>query len=517
MGEHFNITQLLRPAAFPHDVSPIELRETNLSWVILTGEYAYKVKKRVRLDFLDATRLERRLELCREELRLNHRFAPDLYLGVVPITADRDGPRIDGSGPIVEYAVRMRQFDPASEMSTLLERGEITSPELLRLADDLARSHSLSPSAAPGGDSINTINFRDAVGNTLTTLRAHPGGTDMLRNFEPLCGWLSAMLYREAARLQGREHDGYVRECHGDLHAGNVVRWRERLTAFDALEFDPRLRWIDVLNDLAFLVMDLVARGHSALAAVFLNRYLEDTGDYPGVPLLRLYAVYRALIRAMVDGLAVESNPQRREEFRRRLAARVAAARALADPPRPLLLLMHGFSGSGKSWLSERLIAPLAAIRIRSDVERRRLGERFSCTNPHAPDFDTRTYERLYDCARSCLEGGYSAIVDASFLAGRDRRHFQGLADLCGVNGVILSCEADYSVLARRIAERLRSGADVSDADLAVLDRQLRVAEPLQAGELANGVRVDTSTGDPPREALAGIARIVRLGRPRRP
>ena len=207
----------------------------------------------------------------------------------------------------------------------------------------------------------------------MAMLLSHLGGDTQLPEMGTLIDWTHDYLHNSLSRLRQREQSGFIRECHGDLHARNVVRWRGRLTPFDCLEFDPKLRWIDVMNDVAFLVMDLVAHNRGDLAFTFLNSYLEHTGDYDGVRLLPFYAVYRALVRAKVDSIGAEGDLAQREEFRRRLRMRVKTAAAFISAPSPALIIMHGPSGSGKSSLSERLVVQLGAVRIRSDLERKRL------------------------------------------------------------------------------------------------------------------------------------------------
>jgi hypothetical protein len=236
----------------------------------------------------------------------------------------------------------------------------------------------------------------------------------------------------------GPADTGAIRVCHGDLHARNVVRWYGQLVAFDCLEFDPNLRWIDVMNDVAFLVMDLTAHGRKDLAFAFLNAYLERTGDYAGVRHLSFYSVYRALVRAMVDSLGAEKDSRHRQEFQVRLRMRVKAAAAYVNRSAPTLFIMHGLSGSGKSWLSERLVPQLGAVRIRSDVERKRLGgippsvvRQVGFTQGlYTPEFSHRTYARLLECAESCLKGGVDVIVDAAFLS-------RGHRDSRGINKIL--------------------------------------------------------------------------------
>jgi aminoglycoside phosphotransferase family enzyme/predicted kinase len=508
----FTPAGMLRPSAFPHPVTRLELCETNISWVILTGPFAYKIKKGVQLDFIDASTLEQRRHLCEEELRLNRRLASDLYLDVVAITQEANGVRVDGQGPIVEYAVRMRQFEASQELLALLERSEVSQQEFVDLARRLARFHETAAKAPFSNDSPHTGHLHDAVLGNLATLLSHLDAETALPEMGFLIDWTHDYLHDSLALLRMRELSGAIRECHGDLHARNVVRWYGQLVPFDCLEFDPNLRWIDVMNDVAFLVMDLIAHSRNDMAYVFLNAYLECTGDYDGVRHMSFYSVYRALVRAMVDSLSAEKDLGHRQKFQDRLRMRVKTAAAYIDRPAPTLFIMHGPSGSGKSWLSERLVPLLGAVRIRSDVERKRLGD--TPTPAHnvgfeqglyAPEISRRTYARLLECAASCLKGGVDAIVDAAFLNGADRRLFRDLAMREGFRFVMLACEADHVVLTERIQKRVQLRIDPSDAGVKVLNRQLRNREPLSADEQSGVIRVDTTEPQACQRAFAAI------------
>jgi len=510
----FAVRELLTPAAYPHAVSALELRETHLSWVILTGSLAYKIKKPVRLDFVDATNLKRRYELCREELRLNRRLAADLYLDLVPITRGASGLRFGGHGTAIEYAIRMRQFEASQELTALLARGEVAAQEIAALADRIARFHADAAEPAPSQAFEFTNRLRDAVLGAFATLRQHAGGETDPADIEHLSDWSCACLQSAAEQLHLREQSARIRECHGDLHAGNIVRWRGMLTPFDCLEFDPKLRFIDVLNDVAFLVMDLVGHERDDLAACFLNRYLECTGDYSGLPLLPFYAVYRAVVRAMVDAVGIETVPQQRQSFREHLQRRMSTARSFTQRPAPILLLMHGPSGSGKSFLSEGLIGPLAAIRVRSDVERKRLGLAVEQRPGQAgyrqglyeSSVTNRTYARLLECAQQCLEGGFNTIIDAAFLSQTARTGFLDLAASRGNQCLIVDCHAHAEVLAQRLEHRAQQHTDPSDAGLDVLQWQLRNAEPLSRAERGQCIDVQTAEPSALRDALAAIA-----------
>jgi aminoglycoside phosphotransferase family enzyme/predicted kinase len=491
---------LLTPAAYPHATANIELRETHVSWVVLTGPCAYKVKKPVKLDFIDASTLERRRHLCEEELRLNRRFAPEIYLDVVPITTSDGGAAIGGDGTVVDYAVRMQQFAASDELLSLLARDAVHPQQMSALGEFIAQVH-LKAEAAPREHAPEqTENLYQAVFGNLAQLLAHLEGADASPRLNSLIDWTHDTAQALEPVLRMREQQGFVRECHGDLHAANIVRLQDRLVPFDCLEFNPDLRWIDVIDDIAFLVMDLVSHERTDLALSLLSRYLEVTGDYDGLRVLPFCAVYRALVRAKVDALTIETVPGRAGEFRKRLQQRIRAASQWTTRERPALILMHGASGSGKSWMSARLVPELPALRIRSDLERKRiagLDARQSAAGDvrkgiYSPEFSHRTYARLAECAEHCLNARFNTIVDASFLEPADRAMFRSLAQRMGVPCYVVSCQADPITLAQRLEER-SAAPDASDADLSVLDKQLREFKPFEAAEQRSVIAVDTS------------------------
>jgi aminoglycoside phosphotransferase family enzyme/predicted kinase len=506
-----NIDGLLNGAAYAHAVSDIKLHETHISRVLLTGEFAYKIKKRVKLEFLDTTTLAMRHFLCNEELRLNKRLAPDLYLAVVPITQDGNGVHLGGTGAIIDYAVKMKQFDASQELPALLVRADVTAHEMTHLAERLAEFHRQA-AVAPDDAGFNYVaQLRNSVLGNLAALLAHLSSLQQFPAMGKLIDWTHDLLHDLHERFRKRQSGGYIRECHGDLHAHNIVRWEGQLTPFDCLEFDPQLRWIDVMNDVAFLVMDLVGHDRKDLAYEFLSRYVEKTGDYAGIRLLPFYAVYRTLIRAMVDAVCGEQKPVERLELNGRLHGRISTALTFMHPKRPSLIIMHGPSGSGKSWLSERLVPLVVAVRLRSDLERKRLPD--PEPDLYTPARNRQTYARLLECAESCLLGGVSVIVDAAFLSADDREFFRSLAERCGASFIILSCIADKAEMGRRIARRAQENADPSEATIAVFENQLQGFVPLRAEEQAHAICVDTLQPDPLRAAFATLqAREVNLG-----
>jgi predicted kinase len=421
----------------------------------------------------------------------------------------------------------MKQFEASQELLALLGRGDVSPQDFIGLARRLARFHQAAAEAPFSKDFPFTEHLHHAVLGNLAALLSHLDAETALPEMGVLIDWTHDYLHDSLAALRTRERSGAIRECHGDLHARNVVRWCGQLAPFDCLEFDPNLRWIDVMNDVAFLVMDLTAHGRKDLAFTFLNAYLESTGDYGGARHLSFYSVYRALVRAMVDSIGAQRDLEHRREFQDRLRMRVKAAAAYVNRPAPTLFIMHGLSGSGKSWLSEQLVPLLGAVRIRSDVERKRLGGALASVahdnefgqDLYAPEFSHRTYVRLLECAESCLKGGMDVIVDAAFLDSADRRLFRDLAVREGCQLIILACGANPAVLAERIRKRTQMHVDPSDAGVEVLGRQLQNRLPLSADEQSSVIVADTLQPQACQSTLSAIherlASLVMLRAPK--
>lgn len=482
------LVQALREALQRETGARVELVETHISWVLLTATLAYKLKKPVRFPFVDFESIAARRHFCEEELRLNRRFAPSLYLDVVPVCGAREAPRLGGDGVPIDHVVRMRRFPESSLLRNLLTAGRLEPAWLDRFAQRLAALQGAAervvpPSAFGAPDAI----VRAAV-DVVSQL--------LVQRSDSRLATLAAWIRERAQALHmawiARQQGGAVRECHGDLHMANVVLVDGELTAFDCIEFDPMMRRIDVMSDIAFLTMDLKAHGRADLAFRFLDAWLQHSGDHAGLQVLGFYEVYRALVRAMAAGLGPQAASK--PDY-------LACAAQLAHSPRgrARLLITHGFSGSGKSTIASQLLCAAGAVRIRSDVERKRLfgldplarsAERGLAI--YGAEATRRTFERLRACARDALLAGYPVIVDAAFLRSAERRSFQVLAAELGLPFAILDCRAAEAVLRRRVAERGAAGTDASEASLEVLARQLAVHEPLEADERALAIEVFT-------------------------
>ena len=484
---------LLAPRAYPHAVQSVVLIETHISWVLLTGEWAYKIKRPVHYPFVDLRSVQHRNFLCQEELRLNKRFAPDVYVSVCPITQLDGEVRVAGSGRVIEHAVKMRQFPREEMLDRLLDSARVLSEELEEFGHDLARIHAGLPVCAADQDWWRPQTIRGQILENMDQCAAAAvvfNDADAVRALRPA---LEAALDRAEGVMSERGRTGRIRECHGDLHCANIVRRGSRLLAFDCLEFDPAFRWMDVAQEVATLLADLHARARPALAAAFLGGYLAQAGDYQACRLLNLYQVHRALVRAKVMALNatnVVQDPGEQAALRRQYQHYAQCAKRCLSLGRPSLILMHGLSGSGKSWLAQRLAPSLSAATLCSDLERRR---RAGSEDRYSAGARAQVYQHLANCAMDTLAGGFTTIIDATFGSRAQRAQFQALASKLAVPICLVHCQAPTQVLRARIDERIKRHNDCSEADLKVLEWQERQAEPLTPEEGLKSFEVNTA------------------------
>lgn len=510
------LSALQRAECYPHPVQDIRTLETHISWVFLTGPYAYKIKKAVKLAFLDFSTLDARRRYCEEELRLNRRLAPDIYLEVVAVRGTPDRPRIGGDGAVLDYAVKMRQFSQDALASRVLARGDLTAKRLMDLANRIAAFHTAAPRDPPGECGTPESVSRSALQNfdEIAALLTEARDRNVLAALRRWTGKEDGAMRSVFAR---RRMQGMVREGHGDLHLGNIVLVGDALIPFDCIEFSDALRWNDVMSEVAFLVMDLMDRGAAELAYLFLNAYLERTGDYEGLGVLRFYLVYRAMVRAKIHLIRAHQRGGDNTEHARLVAAYrtyIALARHCARREKPVLLLMHGLSGSGKSTIATQLMQLLGAIRVRSDVERKRLRGLAAHERSASPvggglytaDASRATYERLTAIARSAIDAGYRVLVDAAFLQRWQRARMTQLAEELGIPLLLLQVQAADASLRRRVLQRSTEGPNASEADLQVLDHQLAHQEPLSVSELQQTITLDG-------ERTLGLEECTRIAR----
>lgn len=482
------IADLQTADAYPQQFKdPIVLHETHVSWVLLAGEFAYKIKKPLKTGFLDYSTLALREQFCHEEIRLDHRYTPNLYLGVVPITLVNGHAKLEATGPPIEFAVKMRRFPEDALLSHRIKLGQLSSVEVRQLAASIATFHQAADRWTESSPFATTTTVTKDFHDCLDDLAVSVAGdqTDSSRN--RLKGWAAEFMAEHSHRFETRIVDGFIRECHGDLHLNNVVQLGNRLVPFDGIEFNDSFRWIDILNDTAFLVMDFAAHDHKKIGLQFLNAYLEQTGDYESLMLLRWYLVYRALVRAKVAAIRAGQEPGHDSIAQRDCTDHILLAEQFAHPRPVTLWITHGLSGSGKTTISSAYANHHGAIRLRSDVERKRLLRLATKTQTsntqrdqiYSSEATEQTYKRLLHLADKILRSGFSVVVDATFLKQTHRVAFQNLARRLNITWGILDCEQSIDVLRDRITARQAAGTDASDADLGVLEHQIATQEPL--------------------------------------
>ncbi len=480
--------------------SAAAIRETHLSWVLLGDEVAYKLKKPIDLGFADFSTLEKRREACQAELRLNRRQAPELYLDVVPLVGPEDNPQLEGPGEPLDWAVKMVRFPDDALLIEQAAHGGLTDARLDRLADDVAAFHAGLPPCPPHEPYGHARLIVDVALDNLKILGETEAASRISPRLQELTAWTQAEAARTFRELTDRRQAGWIRECHGDLHLGNMILRGDVIEVFDCIEFNPKFRWIDVASDLAFLVMDLVFRGHAPGAARLLNRYLEASGDYGCVPVLRFYLVYRAIVRALVAGIRADQNSAAETAGAAidEMAAYIDLAERLAAARSPFLAATVGLSGSGKTTETQPLVEQEFAIRLRADVERKRLFGLAATDRPtdtlrdslYSPEASQRVYEHLAQLAGPILEAGWPVIVDATFLKVWQRQRLAEVARQRGVPFVLLAFDCDADTLEQRLAARAQNNQDASDATAEVVAWQRQQYEPLGPEEQARAVRI---------------------------
>ncbi|WP_416467533.1 AAA family ATPase [Pseudomonas sp. LFS044] len=495
------INALQNPALYPHPVKGFELIETHISWVLLTGEYAYKIKKPMNFGFLDFTELGQREHFCNEELRLNQRLTEGLYLEVLPITGSAEAPQIAGEGAAIEYALKMRQFPQGQMLTTLQANGELDAGHIDQMARQIAEFHLQTPKVPAEQPFGSPESVMAPVEQNFEQIRPFLSDKADLQQLDNLQAWARSSFERLEGLFAARKANGFTRECHGDIHLGNATVIDGKVVIFDCIEFNEPFRKTDVWADTAFLAMDLEDRGLKCLARRFVSQYLELTGDYEGLEVLNFYKAYRALVRAKI---ALFSMPANADGVQRATSLRTYRnyanlAESYSAIPSRLLAITHGVSAVGKSHVAMRLVEALGAVRVRSDVERKRLfGEQQQAeagqlqTGIYDQDASAATYQRLQQLAATILRAGFPVVLDATYLKQAQRQAAAEVASSTGVPLLILDCQAPEAVIASWLAQRQAQNTDPSDATLEVVKAQQASREPLDEVELQQSTRVDT-------------------------
>lgn len=506
--EHrFPIEQLLLPSAFPHSVKPIRVVETHISWVILTGEFAYKIKKPVRFDFVDYSTLDKRKHYCLKEVELNRRYASDLYLDVVPIfnvggnyevgDSSLEFDAFDGveSEP-VEYAVKMKEFGQAALLSNQLNLAEFHLPMMPRLADRLARFHQSEPGLQIDDLDEEIEQLHKEVADNFKLLDRALANTPQAEQLKRIEGWTETSFQVLERRIRERIGAGNLKRCHGDLHLNNIILYQGELIPFDGIEFNRHLQEIDPLNEVAFPFMDLSAHQFFAHAWRFLSAYLEAAGGYADLPLFRFYTVYRAMVRAKVAWIhcQVQSSTTGHQSSWLKGDIPTESQKEPAHPwdhyldfaaemisePETELTITYGFSGSGKSTAALNWIDSRGGIRLRSDAKRIQKKPSLGPDDLYSQEVTDEIYSQMLTDADACLRSGFSAVVDATFLSAKHRKWFRELAISRNIPFRILACDASFTELCSRIRNRHN---DPSEATVDVLKSQMERFDPLTEQE----------------------------------
>jgi aminoglycoside phosphotransferase family enzyme/predicted kinase len=500
------IEQLSRPSAYPHPVDAVEVRQTHISVVFLAGTFAYKIKKSVALGFLDFSTLERRRHFCEEEVRLNRRLAPRVYLGVEPIVVEHGRLAIGGSGEPVEWAVKMMRLSEGASLLGRVTRDEAGPADMSRLARFLADFHR---NAETSPHIVSFGRFDVVAGNArenFTQSEPHIGTTLSRGVFDRLRHLTDVELDRLQPLIESRCDRGVPRDTHGDLHLDHVFLSDSDLFAIDCIEFNERFRYADPVADIAFLVMDLKRHRRPDLAAVLADDYFRAAADEEGRQLLPFYTAYRAAVRAKVAGFKA-SDPavpaaDRAAAIERAKVSWLLALAELEEPSqRPTLVLVGGLPGTGKSTLARELAASAAFEVIRSDLVRKEMAglrpEDRGGEELYTAEWTERTYAGCLARTAAALFDGKRVIVDATFREDRFRQRFSELARRLGLPALLLICEARPDVVRDRLAART---GDVSDATWEVYQRQRGQWDEPGSETAAQVVRIDTNPGANPAE-----------------
>ncbi|NJL44589.1 MAG: AAA family ATPase [Leptolyngbyaceae cyanobacterium SM2_3_12] len=470
------IQQMCQPGFYPHPVTePIRLMQTHVSYVLLTGDYAYKVKKPVNFGFLDYSTLAKRQHFCQEELRLNQRGAAPLYLEVVTI-GEVDGACHLNQGTPVEYAVKMVQFPQNTLLSALYEGGELTEALIHKLSESVAAFHLQAETNAHIRTFGEVSQIRQAFDENYEQTVGFIGGPQTQTQFDETKAYTDSFFASRGDLFRQRVDQGWIRACHGDLHLNNICHWQDQLYLFDCIEFNEPFRYVDVMYDVGFVVMDLIAKDCPHLATVFLNHYMEQTGDWEGLQLLPLYISRQAYVRAKVTSFLL-NDPGVDAEAKQQATATAAHYYHLAwsavRPQIGQLYVMVGLSGSGKSTTARLLAGQIDAIHIRSDAVRKHLGrvplDQRGDQSLYTPAMTQKTYDRLLTLGLTLVKEGFTVILDAKY----DRQEFRQTAleqaQAAQVSLHFLHCTAPLKVLEARVRDR---SGDIADATVAILQQQ---------------------------------------------
>jgi len=495
------VKALLEPKAYPEAPQRIELVQTQMSFVFLTDEYTYKVKKPVNLGFLDYTTLEKRCFYCQKEVELNRRLCPEAYLGVVPITRDRNNIFVEGRGEIIEYAVKMRRLPQEAMMDVLLVKNQVSPEMLTAVAQKLAEFHQRAETnaniSAFGNIKVITKNTEENFSQT----EKYIGKTispDMCQHIKT---YNEGFIKTNTSLFNKRVADGRIRDCHGDLHAAHIC-FASDICIYDCIEFNDRFRYCDVASEVAFLAMDLDHYGQADLSRSFVNAYIDRCQDEELRKLLNFYKCYRAYVRGKVESFKLD-DPYIAPDEKRQALEMASSYFDLAHAytrSRPILLITTGLVGTGKTALAQALAKRLGLVVISSDVTRKQLAgipvteHRFDefDTGIYSAEFSGKTYDKMFSQTKDFLGDGGSVIIDASFIKAGERLKAKRLAEELGADFFIVECSLDEKTIKQRLARRLKE-VSTSDGHWEIYQPQKRAFDPVVEVPETNHAIIDTS------------------------
>ncbi|RMF93753.1 MAG: kinase [Nitrospinota bacterium] len=511
---HEMIQALLSPHLYPDRPQRVEFRQTHISSLFFTDHYVYKVKKPVNFGFLDFSTLEARRFYCQEEVRLNRRLAPQVYLGVATIR-EKDGHLSwDGEGRVIDYAVVMRRLPAEKMLERLLEAGQVSADDWQRLAAYLAAFHQRAEQNAEitryGACDVIREDWQENFAQT----KRYVGETLTEETYHYIQQQVERFLMQRQGIFAWRQQTGRIRDCHGDLRVDHICLEPE-IAVFDCIEFNKRFRYTDVAAEVAFLYMDLEARGFADAARLFLHHYLVASQDQGLPALLDFYACYRAYVRGKVKSFLLddpEVSEEEKAEARRQATAYFTLARRYAERLRfPLLLITCGLTGTGKTTMARLLAGHLSLVLLRSDVLRKELAALPPAVHRYeeygegiySESFTDQTYAALYREAERYLVQGESVILDASFLRRARREEARKLAERLGAAFYVIECVCPEGMVKERLEKRQREGRDASDGRWELFSQQKQVAEPVTEIAAEHHIRLDTT--QPPAVLLTTV------------
>jgi len=493
------VQALLEPKAYPETTKQIELVQTQMSFVFVTDDYVYKVKKPVNLGYLDYTTPDKRLYFCQREVELNRRLCPDVYLGVVAITRDSGGIRVNGKGEIIEYAVKMRRLPSEAMMDVLLTRNQVSSEMVARVAQELAEFHRRAETNANISAFGNLDTITQNTDENFTQTEKYIGSTISREKYQRIKNYTNSFIKKNAPLFHQRVQDGRIRDCHGDLHAAHIC-FTNGICIYDCIEFNDRFRYCDVASEVAFLAMDLDHYGRADLSRSFISAYIDRSRDEGLKELLRFYKCYRAYVRGKVESFKLD-DPYITEK-RQALDAATGYFDLASSYIRskPFLFITTGLVGTGKTTLAQALAGRLGLVVISSDITRKRLAdipvtehrfEEFSW-GIYSAEFSRMTYDRMFAEAGNILGEGDSVVIDASFIKAEERLKAKELAGENNADFMIIECTLEEESIRKRLAQRLAQGS-ASDGRWEIYKPQKQQFEPVAEVEPQKHVIIDTS------------------------